>query len=308
MFAKYISKTPTDLTSVNAARVSMGASRKAFDDSDKKGSDKRLLRFLAREVHFTPFTHIRVTFLIEAKHIRFGHMSDTDTAGLVKDHRRGMIKMRHSIYGWANLIKKELLDPAVCQALAYDLWRLFPHNAEALQITTGAPTGAVTHVADHTEKDRRFMDVTLHIKCPFFVARQEFKHIVGFARNEISRRYVETSPEFHTMVWRSRPEGNIKQGSGGLLSPFKSAIASVVAGLVNWTAYGAYKALLWLDVAPEQARSVLPQSTYTEYHVTASLAAYSRLVHLRTDKTAQVEIQELACMINKAIRKAHNYD
>ena len=50
---------------------------------------------------------------------------------------------------------------------------------------------------------------------PIFVARQRFKHMVGFTYNEVSRRYVDDEPEFYTPnTWRSRPEGSVKQGSG----------------------------------------------------------------------------------------------
>src|SRR5690349_18347610 len=38
--------------------------------------------------------------------------------------------------------------------------------------------------------------ITLRYTVPIFVARQEFKHVVGFLRNEVSRRYVNDTPEF----------------------------------------------------------------------------------------------------------------
>ena len=52
--------------------------------------------------------------------------------------------------------------------------------------------------------------------------------------------------------------------------------------------------MLKLGVAPEQARMVLPQSTYTEYYVTGSLAAWARAYKQRIDAHAQKEIQDLA--------------
>ena len=52
------------------------------------------------------------------------------------------------------------------------------------------------------------------IKAPIFVARQLVKHQVGLVWNEISRRYVDSEPEFYVpKVWRKRPSDNIKQGS-----------------------------------------------------------------------------------------------
>ena len=34
----------------------------------------------------------------------------------------------------------------------------------------------------------------LRIKIPIFVAREWYRHTIGFARNEVSRRYVTTEP------------------------------------------------------------------------------------------------------------------
>jgi len=52
------------------------------------------------------------------------------------------------------------------------------------------------------------------IKAPIFVARQLVKHQVGLVWNEISRRYVDSEPEFYVpRVWRKRPPDSIKQGS-----------------------------------------------------------------------------------------------
>jgi thymidylate synthase (FAD) len=59
-------------------------------------------------------------------------------------------------------------------------------------------------------------------------------------------------------------------------------------------AVGFYEHLLEHNVAPEIARCVLPQGMYTEFVETGSLAAYSRLVLLRTDPGAQREIQAYA--------------
>ena len=55
--------------------------------------------------------------------------------------------------------------------------------------------------------------VTLRETVPIFVARQRFKHVVGFSYNEVSRRYVDSPPEFYEpKVWRKAAE-NKKQGS-----------------------------------------------------------------------------------------------
>jgi len=55
-------------------------------------------------------------------------------------------------------------------------------------------------------------------------------------------------------------------------------------------------------VAPEQARMVLPQSMYTSYYVTGSLAAWARAYKQRIDSHAQVEIQDLAKQWDEVVR------
>ena len=64
-----------------------------------------------------------------------------------------------------------------------------------------------------------------------------------------------------------------------------------------------YEELLSLNVAPEVARGILPQSMYTEFIETASLAAYARLCKLRLDPHAQKEIQEYAKVLSELIEE-----
>lgn len=134
--------------------------------------------------------------------------------------------------------------------------------------------------------------ITLRETVPIFVARQRFKHVVGFSYNEVSRRYVDTPPEFHVPdEWRSRPDGSMKQGSAGV-HPENRIVARDYDTFLR-RAVAVYEDMIERGVAPEQARMVLPQSMMTSYYVTGSLAAYARLYRLRVDPHAQQEIQEL---------------
>jgi thymidylate synthase (FAD) len=137
--------------------------------------------------------------------------------------------------------------------------------------------------------------ITMREKVPLFVARQRFKHTVGFSYNEVSRRYVDYEPEFYVPEdWRAKADDR-KQGSlddavdinsnNLMVDEYKQSIDKS-----KWT----YEHLLRLGVCPEQARMVLPQSMYTEYFVTGSLYAWSRAYLLRSSETAQKEIRELA--------------
>lgn len=143
--------------------------------------------------------------------------------------------------------------------------------------------------------------ITLRETVPIFVARQRFKHVVGFTYNEVSRRYVDDEPEFYTPeVWRSRPEGSVKQGSGDA-HPLSDQVKEGYSEFIE-LAKALYKEGLEGGLAPEQVRMLLPQSMYTSYYVTGSLAAFARFYKQRIDVHAQVEIQELAKQVGAIIQ------
>ncbi len=135
------------------------------------------------------------------------------------------------------------------------------------------------------------------IKAPIFVARQLVKHQVGLVWNEVSRRYVSDEPEFYFPdVWRAKPEGSIKQGSGSAFDG--SAYVSLVTKQLVADTVAAYNTLISEGVAPEQARMILPQNAMTEWWWTGSLAAFVRVCKLRLDPHAQAETREVAEQIN----------
>jgi thymidylate synthase (FAD) len=154
--------------------------------------------------------------------------------------------------------------------------------------------------------------ITLREKVPIFVARQRFKHTVGFSYNEVSRRYVDDEPEFfEPKEWRKKAE-NVKQGSSDETLDLTKIITDYEQGwykdlrdlyeCVQMDQLRLYNEMIKAGVAPEQARMVLPQSMYTEYYVTGSLSAFARAYKLRSDPHAQKEIQEVAIEWDKVIR------
>ena len=196
MKAEYINHMGTDLTVVNAARVSFAKEAEEFSERDGK-----LIKYLAEHNHWTPFSHPQIT-------------------------------LRYTV--------------------------------------------------------------------PIVVARQEFKHTIGFSRNEVSRRYVDDAPEFYEpKSWRARPEGSVKQGSAGDVrsqNQFEWLYRNACQTMIE-----IYQQMLKGGIAPEQARMVLPQGMYTSYYVTGSLAAFARMCKQRSDSNAQVEIQELAKQVSDII-------
>ena len=187
--ATYIDHMGTDLTVVNAARVSFGKKRDVYQEQE----DYRLIHYLAKHEHMSPFGHCFASF---------------------------------------------------------------------------------------------------HVKAPVFVARQLVKH--KFLRwNEISRRYVDSEPEFYVPdVWRGRSEDK-KQGSSG-----KITVSSDLARNMAESAKKDYEYLLDLGICPEQARMVLPQSMMTEWYWSGSLDAFSDMCLLRCSSDTQIETQEVANQIS----------
>ena len=61
MEAKLIDVMGSDLTVVNAARVSFNKTKEVMDSGDEK-----LIKYLAKHKHWTPFGHVQLQFRIAA--------------------------------------------------------------------------------------------------------------------------------------------------------------------------------------------------------------------------------------------------
>lgn len=205
MSVEYVQHMGSDLSVVNAARVSFNKHKETMDETDEK-----LIAYLAQNNHFTPFTH------------------------------------------------------ASC---------------------------------------------TLRIKAPIFVARQLGKHQVGLSWNEVSRRYVDSDPEFYDPgEWRGRPVDGAKQGSSDAVITHLTDEEGGTLSVEDAVDYALEQSELlyrWMideRVAPEQARMVLPQSMMTEWYWTGSLYAFARVCNLRLDPHSQKETREVAEMISDVMK------
>lgn len=163
----------------------------------------------------------------------------------------------------------------------------------------------ITYLAKHKHVSPFFHpQIRMRLKMPIFVAREWFRHTIGFARNEVSRRYVDSDPECYVPQpehIRERDK-NKKQGSKETAVAEAEVVQNILKNATR-ISEETYKELLANGVAPELARMILPQSMYTEFVETASLAAYARLCALRLDPTAQKEIQLYAEAISKELAK-----
>jgi len=162
--------------------------------------------------------------------------------------------------------------------------------------------GLINYLAKHNHVSPFFHpQVRMRIKMPIFIAREWYRHTIGFARNEVSRRYVDSDPEFYLPETCRERDPKLKQGSKQETVKDNMLCTNAMRES-HEKSFQIYKALMEQGVCPEQARMVLPQSMYTEFIETASLAAYARLCKLRLDPGAQKEIRDYANAVVTLLR------
>lgn len=178
--------------------------------------------------------------------------------------------------------------------------------AKESTVMTPADEKLIAYLAKHNHITPFFHpQVQFRIKMPIFVAREWYRHQIGFARNEVSRRYISTTPELWTPAVEDLREKHPSMKQGSKITPITDGGEETAALIAeyNATAVKLYEDLLERKIAPEIARTILPQSMYTEFIETGSLAAYARLYKLRYNPDAQLEIRRYAELIGIEMEK-----
>ena len=142
--------------------------------------------------------------------------------------------------------------------------------------------------------------ITLRMSAPVPIARQAFKHKIGFVESEESRRYISSRPEFFIPEhFRSKAE-NVKQGSAGVhpnneywMDEYKRRAEASIQVYLDAIDEG---------ICPEQARFFLIQGIEVNWVWTGSLYAFSQAYVARSDAHAQQEIQDLFAEVDQIIR------
>jgi len=176
----------------------------------------------------------------------------------------------------------------------------------------------IRYLAEHNHKSPfNHAFATFHVKAPIFVARQLQKHEY-MPWNEISRRYVDSKPEFYEPeTWRGRAKDKKQGSSDEVITELEDArweeydqfevdrydIHKSIAGC-HEQHLKFYDLLIRNDVAPEQARMVLPQSMMTEWYWSGSLYAFAKMCSLRLKEDSQEETREVATQIYLPMIKA----
>lgn len=158
----------------------------------------------------------------------------------------------------------------------------------------------IKYLADHEHTSPfNHAFLSFRVKAPIFVARQLVKHKF-LPWNEVSRRYVDSEPEFFIPeVWRAKAE-NVKQGSSEEAVEHSDAHAYAVTDQTVFS-LGVYRSLLEGGVCAEQARMVLPQNTMTEWIWSGSLGAFADMCRLRLDSHSQKETREVAKKVAESL-------
>lgn len=175
-------------------------------------------------------------------------------------------------------------------------------NADDENRSQEANVGLISYLARHNHwTPFGHTSITLRMKAPVPIRTQCFKHKVGFVENEESRRYISSKPEYFAPErWRKTVE-NKKQGSGEDMLGVEGINENFFYEKHMKHSLYEYEEALARGVCEEQARFYLPQGCMVNWYWTGSVAAFARFAKQRLDSHAQVEIQDLAKMVDQII-------
>lgn len=175
----------------------------------------------------------------------------------------------------------------------------FEKESDWLEDMEGILTVGDVKLVNYLAKHKHFSPfnhafLSFRVKAPIFVARQLVKHRF-MPWNEVSRRYVDSEPEFYVPnEYRIKAE-NVKQGSGGVHAMSRSFERDIRSHCED--SLDQYNQLLKNEMCPEMARMILPLNTMTEWIWSGTLGAFADMLKLRLDPHTQKESRDVAELI-----------
>ncbi len=292
----------SDQRSVRCARVSFGK-----DDKVDPERDKKLLRYLFKHRHASPFEHNIIAFR-ESKEKWLSMLCEVDNPSVQIYYSGGYI--------WMNLRTAINSYGVINQDIREEIKRFFPATISIFEKNgdiTDEELYSLTYSTDRVYTEKRTetssgwiglvdrlelgtdMDYyTFIVECPLFVARQWHRHRFG-SYNEISRRYTAYDIKFYIPeVLRKQAKSN-KQASldEPIDEPYQSEFIEEIKRFTK-ESYSLYERMREKEVAKEIARGILPQFMKTRYYWTVPRIALDNFIALRTHEGAQKEIREFA--------------
>ncbi|WP_457600180.1 FAD-dependent thymidylate synthase [Hydrogenivirga sp.] len=299
----------SDQRSVRCARVSFAKDEKVDPDRDKK-----LLRYLFRHKHASPFEHNVVAF--RAGREEWLSLIDRVDNPTVQIYYAGgfvWLNLRNAINSmkflpealferlreafpstWTVVEREGNLSDEELSALPYSRDRVFLQDRID---TSSGWIGLVDKLELGTEMDY----YTFIVECPLFVARQWHRHRFG-SYNEVSRRYTAYDIKFYVPELLRKQARSNKQASieEPVEEPYHSEFMREIERIVK-ESYALYERMTKRDVAKEIARGILPQFMKTRYYWTVPRVALDNFITLRTHEGAQKEIREFALAIKELV-------
>ena len=167
----------------------------------------------------------------------------------------------------------------------------------------------IKYLADHNHwSPFAHCFLKFRVTCPIPMSIHLMKHTVGLNINSESRRYVSYTPEiYEPLQWRGKAKDKKQGSSSEIITLPKECVYEEQDDLDVYqhsvaVAVDAYTRMLELGVCEEQARFVLPQGAMVTFIWSGSLAAFLRVVQLRTSSDAQQETADVARQIESHIR------
>lgn len=293
---KRITNTVNDLMVVNTARVSFSNEHEIFNAS----KDKRLINYLNKHRHWTPFSH--TIFYSKRTMPVTTYLKWTEQTNDCAFYRKKLHMDEKYITFYESGSLHGYLSNTADKAIADYIEEKCPvtfsaYNDNSCLSMAATDISAKSEIISHDEiltNAPHIYHVTYGLyNVPIFVSRQWFKHTKGFTRNEVSRRYVKHEPTFSNITELRAQSESLKQGSLekniDTYEIWKDTIETHYQKSVDL-----YNKLLENKLCSEQARMVLPQAMNTSFIETGTLDAYMRLFNLRCAKDTQKETRLLA--------------
>lgn len=327
MQAEYVKDTESDLMIINAARVSLHKHHYIYDEE----TDTKLINYLARKNHWTPFAHSSLYF-----HIIFNSVSEElhflrniSSGGRDFIADKGEMRIRGSLYFWINNYKHLpiymqaviLAELQTAYPVTFEAFKLSLINEDRIYRPSDVNSYFIKYSKDeilNSPKWAKLVSHTLRVKVPLAIARQIRTSHVGisysdsdslleegevFVYNEISRRYVSDEPEMYFVTKFRLREGNrVKQGSTGYAEEKLNIELEDLQLDTYSTCLDTYGDMITENVSPEQARFYLPQGMYTEFYMTACSRRWKEFLILRLKDDVQEETREIVQMMARELR------
>lgn len=326
---EYVQHAGSDLMVANAARVSFdkeseydlvkGPLDDPFEDSGRlvlKESDSKLIRYLAKHKHFSPFNHSFLTLRIKAPIFV----------------ARQLVK--HKFLPWNEVSRRYVQDdpefyfPERYRKAAENVKQGSSH--EEIDVKWKKNEGTYTQrrnpcvikfsrlkwrvEAAGDKFDMDIEDIEWNEKCP----------ILGIQLNfDVSRGGIfEDTPTFDKIYpERGYTKGNVRVISDlanrmkssaspdmlekfarSMLLEYKGEVGSQISPeAVCEKALQEYRRLLSIGVCAEQARMILPQNMMTTWYWSGTLGAYCDMLRLRLDPHTQYESRIVAEKVKEII-------